>query len=56
MLVGIVQALANLWTTVQATAHLWTAVQWRLSGLGRPTRCVSADRRIDSPVQICHQV
>src|SRR5688572_29180536 len=49
----IMQAVANLWTTVQATAHLWTAVPCRPL---RPTRCVSADRRIDSPVQICHQV
>src|SRR5688572_16665121 len=50
-----VQALANLWTTVEGTVQLWMAVEAPLR-CGRPTRCVSANRRIDSPVQICYQV
>ena len=47
-LARIVQALANLWTTVQATAICGRWCPGGPSGLGRPTKCVSADRRIDS--------
>jgi hypothetical protein len=56
-LAGILQLLANLWTTVEVTAYLWTAAarEWISTGGGQ-ARCVSADRRIDSPVQICQQV
>ena len=54
---GIGQLLANLWTTVEGSAHLWTAAVERVDFTGGgPARCVSADRRIDSPVQICQQI